>query len=193
MNLIFRLIKVMIAARFFSAPLGVLDLSVIRMRVWPNDLDFNLHMNNGRYLTLMDLGRVDLMARSGSLKIFRRLHWMPVVAAQTITFRRSLKLFQRFELHTRVVCWDEEFIYMEQTFVADGRLAALALVRGAFVEAGRRLSSGKVMEAVGIQRRSPAMPSGIKAWTAVEDWHRESRSAAARRGAPHEEESPEAP
>lgn len=191
MNLILRLIKVMIAARF-GAALGVLDLSVVRLRVWPNDLDFNLHMNNGRYLTLMDLGRIDLMARNGSLKVFRRLRWMPVVAAQTITFRRSLKLFQRFELHTRVVCWDEDFVYMEQTFVTEGRLAALALVRAAFVEAGRKLSSAEVLEAIGIQRRSPAMPSGIKAWTAVEDWHREARSAAGRQAAAPEEESPEA-
>ena len=33
------------------------------MRVWPNDLDTNAHMNNGRYLTLMDLGRFDLMTQ----------------------------------------------------------------------------------------------------------------------------------
>lgn len=182
MNLIFRLFKVMIAARFGGA-LDALDASVVCLRVWPNDLDFNLHMNNGRYLTLMDLGRVDLMARSGLLKIFRRLRWMPVVAAQTITFRRSLKPFQRFELHTRVVCWDEDFVYMEQTFMVGGRLAALALVRAAFVEAGRKLPSAEVLEAVGIRRRSPSMPSGIKAWTAVEDWHRESRAGEAHRSA----------
>ena len=170
----------MIAARF-GAALGVLDRSVIRLRVWPNDLDFNLHMNNGRYLTLMDLGRIDLMVRSGSLKVFRRRRWMPVVAAQTITFRRSLKLFQRFDLHTRVVCWDDDFVYMEQTFTVGGRIAALALVRAALVEAGRRLSSAEVLEAVGIHRRSPVMPSGIKSWTAVEDWHRETHSAEGRR------------
>ena len=35
------------------------------MRVWPNDLDTNAHMNNGRYLTLMDLGRFDLMTQCG--------------------------------------------------------------------------------------------------------------------------------
>ncbi|NIA70788.1 thioesterase [Pelagibius litoralis] len=171
-----RLIKVLLSARFGTA-LGVLDVSVIRLRVWPNDLDFNLHMNNGRYLTIMDLGRIDLMARNGSLKTFRQRRWMPVVAAQTITFRRSLRPLQEFELHTRVVCWDEDFVYMEQTFMAEGRIAALALVRAAFVEEGRKLHSADVLEAIGVHRRSPSMPSGIKAWTAVEDWHRETSSA----------------
>ena len=33
------------------------------MRVLPNDLDLLWHMNNGRYLSLMDQGRVDLMVR----------------------------------------------------------------------------------------------------------------------------------
>jgi acyl-CoA thioesterase FadM len=45
-------------------PLDLLGESVVRFRVWPGDLDFNLHMNNGRYLTLMGLGRLDLMARA---------------------------------------------------------------------------------------------------------------------------------
>lgn len=193
MNLIFRLIKVLIAARF-GAALGVLDVSVIRLRVWPNDLDFNLHMNNGRYLTLMDLGRIDLMARNGSLRAFRQRRWMPVVAAQTITFRRSLKPLQAFELHTRVVCWDEEFVYMEQTFLSDGRIAALALVRAAFVDDGRKVPATEVLEAVGVRRRSPSMPSGIKAWSAVEDWHRETSSTEIRRRAVlPAEEAPEEP
>lgn len=180
MNLIFRLIKVLFGARF-GAALAALDVSVISLRVWPNDLDFNLHMNNGRYLTLMDLGRIDLMARNGALKLFRQRRWMPVVAAQTITFRRSLKPFQRFELHTRVVCWDEDFVYMEQIFMSEGRIAALALVRAAFVEDGHRLTSATVLGALGLHRRSPPMPSGIKAWTSVEDWHREVNASDVRR------------
>ena len=191
MNLILRLIKVLLAARLGSA-LGVLDVSVIRLRVWPNDLDFNLHMNNGRYLTVMDLGRIDLMARNGSLKVFRERRWMPVVAAQTITFRRSLKPLQVFELHTRVVCWDDDFVYMEQVFMAEGRISALALVRAAFVEEGRKVHSADVLAALGVRRRSPPMPSGIKAWTAVEDWHRETSSADVRhREAEAEAELPE--
>mgnify|MGYP003290859366 CR=1 FL=1 len=38
---------------------GVLDDSRVCFRVLPNDCDVNLHMNNGRYWTIMDLGRAD--------------------------------------------------------------------------------------------------------------------------------------
>jgi acyl-CoA thioesterase FadM len=34
------------------------------VRVYPNDLDIFLHVNNDVYLTYADLGRTDLMLRS---------------------------------------------------------------------------------------------------------------------------------
>ena len=55
-----------------AARLGPLDESVIHARVLPTDLDLNLHLNNGRALTLMDLGRVDLMLRMGVVGELRR-------------------------------------------------------------------------------------------------------------------------
>ena len=48
------------------------------MRVWPNDLDTNAHMNNGRYLTLMDLGRFDLMTQCGLVGVVLRQRWFPI-------------------------------------------------------------------------------------------------------------------
>lgn len=51
MNLWLRLIRVWLAARRRPS-LGVEDVSVIRVRVWPHDLDLWGHVNGGRYLTL---------------------------------------------------------------------------------------------------------------------------------------------
>ena len=64
MNLWFRSLIVLFTV-FFRRSLDPLDESVLKFRVWPTDLDVNFHMNNGRYLTIMDLGRVDLMLRTG--------------------------------------------------------------------------------------------------------------------------------
>ena len=117
MNLLFRLLLVILRARR-GPRLGPLDESVIHSRVLPTDLDLNLHLNNGRYLTLMDLGRVDLMFRMGVVGELRRRRWNPVIASLTIRFRRSLNLGQRFAIHTRTLCWDERWFYMEQRFIA---------------------------------------------------------------------------
>src|SRR5688500_20400617 len=113
MNLILRLILVILRAR--RAPrLGPLDESVIHARVLPTDLDLNLHLNNGRALTLMDLGRVDLMFRMGVVGELRRRGWNPVIASLTVQFRRSLRLGQRFSIHTLTLCWDQRRVSVEQ-------------------------------------------------------------------------------
>ena len=66
-------------------PLGILDEDLIRMRVWPNDIDINLHMNNGRYLNIMDYGRMHLLARTRLLEHILRSRWMPMVGAVWMT------------------------------------------------------------------------------------------------------------
>jgi acyl-CoA thioesterase FadM len=66
-NLLLRLLATLIGARRRS-PLGPLDESVMTLRVLPTDVDANLHMNNGRYLSIMDLGRFDLTVRNGLLR-----------------------------------------------------------------------------------------------------------------------------
>ena len=124
MNLYFRLLKVLIAL-FWQKPLGIFEESRLHFRVWPGDLDVNLHMNNGRYLTLMDLGRTDMTGRIGLLRLMVKNKWRPVVAAQTIQFRRALQPFQRFELRTRFLTWRGEWLFLEQRFYTlDGKLAA---------------------------------------------------------------------
>lgn len=120
MNLYFRLLVFMIRVRFRSR-LSMWDTSRTSFRVNPADLDVQRHMNNGRYLTLMDLGRMDLMLRSGFWKRLTAQGWYPVVAGQSITYRKSLVLWQKFDIASRVLGHDDRWIYMEQVFRVGGR------------------------------------------------------------------------
>jgi len=62
MVVLLRLIKTLLLARLKSK-IGVFDQARVSMRVWPNDLDLNMHTNSGRYVSFMDVGRIDLLAR----------------------------------------------------------------------------------------------------------------------------------
>lgn len=64
MNLILRLLALPLLSRRRSktSPLGPCRTP---FRVWPTDLDILRHVNNGVYLSLMDLARVDLLSRAG--------------------------------------------------------------------------------------------------------------------------------
>ena len=85
MNLYLRLLWLLWHMRGMARR-GVFDESRLSFRVLPNDLDLNLHMNNGRYLTFMDLGRVHLMVQGGLMAHVRRKRWMSVLAAAEIKF-----------------------------------------------------------------------------------------------------------
>jgi acyl-CoA thioesterase FadM len=135
MNLFLRLVWLLATARF-RPRCDMLGPCRTRFRVWLTDLDVLGHVNNGVYLSLMDLGRVDLLLRSGVLAKVRARGWHPVVAAETIQFRRSLTLLQPFVIETRVLGWDDRSIFLEQRFVRpgkEGETIALSVIRGRFL------------------------------------------------------------
>ncbi|NLT25754.1 MAG: thioesterase [Microbacteriaceae bacterium] len=111
------------------------DVGRIRLRVLPTDCDVFLHMNNGVYLTVQDLGRLDWMLRTGVQPIMRRHGWNVVAARISISYRRSLDLGAEYDLETRLLGTDERNFYMEQRFVHDGQLAAQGYVIGRFLGA----------------------------------------------------------
>jgi acyl-CoA thioesterase FadM len=177
MNLIFRLIRIVIAA-LLRPRLGLTDTSEVRLRVWPNDLDFNLHMNNGRYFTVMDLGRIDLMIRTGVAGWMWRQKWTPVVGSETMRFKRALKPFQSFRLKTRVLCWDERWVFLEQRFeTLAGELVALGIVKAVLTAERRTMRPKEALKIMGMLRRSPPMPPAVKAWALAEEWMIDPRSA----------------
>lgn len=142
----------------------------LSFRVWPSDLDTNLHMNNGVYLSIMDLARTDLVLRSGLMKVIKKKGWYPVVASQTIRYRRSLDPFRRFSVRTKLVGWDERFFYIQQSFMLGKEVAALAVVKGRFLHAKEGgVAPGLMAEAMGEKSQSPVLPDWIKQWTASED------------------------
>lgn len=167
MMLLLRTLKVALKA-MRSPKLAPLETSRISMRVWPNDIDLNLHMNNGRYLSVMDLGRFDMMIRNGIMATVLKRRWRPMVGAATIRYRRGLRPFSRYELATRIVCWDHKWFFMEQRFEQDGEVCAVAVVKGLFVGPRVKVPTSEVAAAVGFAGTSPPMPETINSWQAWE-------------------------
>ena len=145
-------------------PLGILDEDTLKMRVWPNDIDFNLHLNNARYLSMMDYGRMHLLARARVLEHIVRSRWTPMVGSVWMTYRRSLPLFARFTLTSRMLCWDERWFYIEQTFSGKDGLAALGWVKGLLRSPAGNLEPQRVIDAIAPGAASPPMPEAIATW-----------------------------
>ncbi len=143
-----RLFRSVIAVGFQSrVPLPT--TTCIRMRVWPNDLDFNFHVNNGRYLALADIARIHWFARTGLLAVARRYKSYPVVGDVVAKFRRDLRAFQTFEIHTRLIGWDRKWGFLEHRFVRNGRVVGAVAIRGVFKAASGPVEPAALLEALG--------------------------------------------
>jgi acyl-CoA thioesterase FadM len=163
MNLYFRFVVVLMMALFHRA-MGPLDESILSFRVWPNDLDVNGHMNNGRYLTLMDLGRVDLMLRTGLGRMALKRRWTPLVGSAAIRFRRSLDPFQTYQLKSRILCWDEKWFFIEQRFERRGEPIAVGMVKGLLRGRDGNIPTAEVMRSLNLNVASPEIPDHIRLW-----------------------------
>lgn len=168
MHMIFRTLLVTLRARRLARrrPLGLYDVSRIRLRTLPTDLDLLWHMNNGVYLSIFDLGRYDLMIRNGLWGSMTERNWYPVVASQTVTYRRSLKLWQRFTVESRVIGIDEKAGYIEHRIVVGGEIYTRGIMRARFLRReGGTVDIGDLLEAVGEERPAVELPEWIEPWS----------------------------
>jgi acyl-CoA thioesterase FadM len=142
--------------------LAPLATSTLNLRVWPNDIDFNLHLNNARVLSVMDYGRIHFLARAGTLTPIVKGRYAPVVGSVWITYRRSLPLWARYQLATRLVCWDERWFYMEQTFTGTQGLVAAGWVKAALLNKSAIVPPQQIMNLVQPGIESPPMPESLQ-------------------------------
>lgn len=163
MNLWWRLLCMLLTA--FTRPrVTPLETSRLRMTVLPNDLDFNGHINNGRYFTLADVGRMDFVLRSGAAKVAWARRALPIVGDAMAKFRRDLKLFERYDMHTRLLGWDDKWTFLEHRFVRHGRVLGIVVIRGLFRAPEGPLKPQLFAEALGISPVSPPLPEWVLAW-----------------------------
>jgi len=133
MNLILRMIALLVAS-FFKPKLPIeKPKNSLTLRVLPNDIDINLHMNNGRYLTICDLTRVDMFIRTGLSRTMVNEKWMPVISEHTMKYKKALKLFQKYEVKMEVTGWDDRSFQMLHTFLVESRVVAEGISLGVIV------------------------------------------------------------
>jgi len=130
MNLFIRMFILFITS-FFKPKLTIIKpKNELGLLVLPNDLDINLHMNNGRYLTVCDLTRVDMFIRTGLAKTMLKEKWAPIISEHTMKYKKGLKLFQKYNLKMEVTGWDDKSFNMVHTFMVKDRVVAEGTSKG---------------------------------------------------------------
>lgn len=176
MNLFFRMLYVFVASFFKPRIVTMLTENRLRLRVLPNDLDINMHMNNGRYFTIMDLGRFDLVLRTGLMRLMMREKSVPILGSAKIRFRLPLMPFEPYDLTTRIIGWDDKWAYIEQKFIVvrgekSGAVAAIAILKGSFYSSKTKTTvpTKDLLHMIGHDEPSPALPDYVIKWQDAED------------------------
>ncbi len=155
MNLIFRLIWMIITARLGSRR-DIMGESHMTFWCLPTDLDMNMHMTNSRYHSFMDLSRIDFMIRNGAWGRVRAAGLYPVLSFSSIRFRRPIRPFQKFAVTSRVVSWDERWIYLEHKVLAGGDTAAITILKCTFLSKEGRIPTDELLGIMGYTGPKPA-------------------------------------
>ena len=151
--------------KFRNAPkLGPLETHVSTHRCWPWDLDPWIELNNGRTLTLYDLGRVPFSVRIGLSAVLRQTGWGITVAGNTTRYRRRIRAFNRFTMLSRMIGWDHRFFYIEQSMWRNGECCNHMLLRMACTGPKGIVPPEEVCAAMGTDPQSPALPGWVQGW-----------------------------
>ncbi|KAL4892526.1 hypothetical protein BDV59DRAFT_193705 [Aspergillus ambiguus] len=120
-----------LTARLLVSPMTKEQLSpeclflpaVHRTRSPLTECDYNIHKSNSTYFTDLDMSRGNL-----SLLLFRQgISYKPgpdtavmILSGVQCVFRREIKPYQPYEIWSRVLSWDEKWLYIVSHFVERG-------------------------------------------------------------------------
>ncbi len=158
-------------------PMGPFDTHVTYRRAWPLDTDIFGELNNGRILTLFELGRWHTLVRMGVLSTVLKKGVMFPVAGVSLRYRRRVPVFQNYRMQTRFVTFDERFFYAEQSMWQGETCMNQLLLRAGLKDKNGSLRPADFMESLGMDSLPPEMPEWVKNWVdadATRPWPPES-------------------
>ena len=149
--------------------IGVDDVSETSFRIRPWDIDMFYEVNNGRILTLYDLGRFDFSIRVGLARSVKNHRWGMVVAGSTVCYRRRIRMFEKVTIYTQVAGHDERWIYIVQSMWVKQQPVSSILSRTGITSHGKVIPTSIVSDALGIERPDSELHPWAKDWIRSEE------------------------
>ena len=94
--------------------------------------------------------------------------WGLVVAGSTIQYRKRIRAFEKVTMKTKIVGFDERWIYIEQSMWVKGKPCSSALLRTGVTKGGKVIETARVLAALD-QSDWQLPPSGYVAEWIVSD------------------------
>ncbi len=98
-----------------APPLAIGDTQDTTLKCLPWEIDIFVKMNNGRVLTLFDLGRTTIFQRHGLTKTMQENRMAGTIAGSGVRYRRRVRAIDRIEMRGRIVGRESRFTCAEQS------------------------------------------------------------------------------
>lgn len=161
------------------------------------ETDYNLHKSNSTYFSDLDISRTALVTRLYSPGVGivskeldqefadkakkenkappkRRLPIMIVLGSVYCSFKREIKPFKLYEMHSKVIAWDQKWLYILTVFMRPAKrageektLLATALSKYVVKKGRLTVSPGRILRASGFL---PAAPESSTKSTPVDSF-----------------------
>lgn len=116
------------------------------------------------YAQYMGLARWNLLFNSEFRSAALKKGWVPVTTKETMSYKRSVKAFDRVVLTTRLVHWNERRFYLEHVFTVKGDIKIITYVEGMVKGPKGHLKPDEAFKSMGVERQSPPIPDGLQGW-----------------------------
>ena len=116
------------------------------------------------YSLYMGLARWNFLFNSEFRTVAVKKAWVPVTTAETITYRKSIKAFDRVTLITRLLYWNDRRFYLEHIFYVKGEVCAHTYIEGLVRSPQGHLKPNEVFKALGVTMESAPLPEKIQGW-----------------------------
>lgn len=145
--------------------MDVYDTHVSHHRAWPWDTDMFGELNNGRILTLFELGRWQSLMRTELAAPFWKERMTIAVAGASVRYRKRIAIFQTYRIQTRVLGYDDRFVYVEQSMWVGDTPCHHILMRAAFRKGGQTVPPRRFLEMANLPTAQPGFPAWAGAWS----------------------------
>ncbi|SCU92270.1 LAMI_0E09560g1_1 [Lachancea mirantina] len=119
----------------------------------PFECDFYMHKSNSTYFEEMDISRGDLMTTIFQKLFLTSKRWPYVPVANVFTnFLKEIKPFQRYEVRSCILCWDEKWIYVLSRFLINNgsQLASLGITKYVLKDGRKTIAPKDALEICGL-------------------------------------------
>lgn len=135
------------------------DISVmpIRIRLW--DCDTNGHVNNARYLSLLDWARFKLFVEQDLWSLMGKRYY-PIVQSLEVSYIKSVLPHDLCVIQSQILSWDDKYLYIDHQFYVKEQLCTHARCRVAVFE-GRQQRQALLR----LLATPPKRPESLDLWT----------------------------